>query len=174
MLKSCFEFKVLAKKIQDFKKENKLTYEQIGNALGVDKSHVHRVINMETYPSLPFLIRLAEFMNLPLYILFIPTEKMIRQEFAEKMNKRIKELDWNYDEVEEKTSIPQLRLMDIVKGNSSPTNEELKTLATVLALKEGINYLEMKLNLMKSLLTDLDLKDNQIENILQYIKDNLK
>ncbi|MCK4259243.1 MAG: helix-turn-helix transcriptional regulator [Halanaerobiales bacterium] len=174
MLKLSFEFKVLAKKIKDFKKENKLTYEQIGNALGVDKSHVHRVINMETYPSLPFLIRLAEFMNLPLYALFVPPVEMIRQEFAEQVNKHIKELDWNHAELEEKTDISQLRLMDIVKGNSSPTNEELKTLATVLALKERINYLEVKLNLMKSLLTDLDLKDNQIENILQYIKDNLK
>ncbi|MCK4261309.1 MAG: helix-turn-helix transcriptional regulator [Halanaerobiales bacterium] len=174
MSKSYFEFKVLAQKIKDFKKENKLTYEQISNALGVNRSHVHRVMNMETYPSLSFIIRLAEFMNLPLYILFVPPVEMIRQEFAEQVNKRIKELDWNHDELEENTGILQLRLMDIVKGNSSPTNEELKTLAAVLELKEGTNYLEVKLNLMKSLLTDLDLKDNQIENILQYIKDNLK
>ncbi len=174
MLKSCFEFKVLAKKIIDFKNENNLTFEKIGRVLEVDKSHVYRVINMETYPSLPFLIRLAEFMNLPLYALFLPPVEMIRQEFAEQVNLRIKELGWNYEELEEKTGIAQLRLMDIVGGNSSPTHEESKALCTVLKLEQGINYLEVKLNLIKSLFSDLDLKDNQIENILQYIKNNLK
>ncbi len=173
MSKSYFEFKVLAQKIKDFKNENKLTLDQIGKALEVDKSHVYRVINMETYPSLPFLIRLAEFMNLPLYSLFIPPVEMVRQQFTEKVSERIKELNWNYDELNERTGIPQLRLMDIVKGNSSPTNEEFKTLVTVLALKEGINYQEVKLNLMKSLLSDLDLNESQQDNVLDYIKSKI-
>lgn len=76
MSKSQLEFKVLAEKITEFKKENDLTYEQLGNILGVDKSHLYRIIKVKTYPSLTFLERLANFMNLPPYRLFVPAEEL--------------------------------------------------------------------------------------------------
>lgn len=76
MSKSQLEFKVLAEKITEFKKENNLTYEQLGSMLGVDKSHLYRIIKVKTYPSLNLLVRLANFMNLPPYRLFLPTEDL--------------------------------------------------------------------------------------------------
>ncbi|MCK4259627.1 MAG: helix-turn-helix transcriptional regulator [Halanaerobiales bacterium] len=173
MTKTYFEFQVLAQKITAFKKENKLTYEQIGNALGVNRSHIHRIINMETFPSLKFVIRLAGFMKLPLYTLFIPSEEMCRKKLTDEVNNRLRELDWNPDKLEEKTKIPLLHLLDILHGDSSPTVEEHKTLINILELEEGINYQEVKLDIIKSLLSDLEVESSNIDSVLQYVKDNI-
>ncbi len=89
MYQNHFEFKVLAHKIADFKKENKLTLQEIANATDVNRSHIHRLINREHFPSLKFLFRLATFMDVPLYSLFIPTKEMNHQDLNEKINTRL-------------------------------------------------------------------------------------
>ncbi|AZR74022.1 hypothetical protein BBF96_11830 [Anoxybacter fermentans] len=166
------KFKVLTQKIAEFKEKNNLTYQKIGDATGVNKSHVYRIVNMDTFPSLKFVIRLTKYMKLPLFSLFIPSEEMNRQEFANKINKRLKELDWTHEEFSKITAIPLLRLMNIMQSNSSPSIEERKTIIKVLDLKEETDYLEIKLNLLKTILSDLGLKDEQINNIMQYVKEN--
>lgn len=173
MPKDQFEFKVMAKKLAEFKDNNKLTFQDIGDATGVDKSHVLRIMRMESYPSLPFLIRLAKFMKKPLYFLFIPTEENERQEFSNKINLRLNELGYNIDKLSTITEIPTLRMMDIAKGNSSTTGEERERVLQVLDLTEETDFQEVKLNLIESFLNDLNLNESKRENIIQYIKDNL-
>lgn len=171
---SRFEFKVLVQKITEYKKNNNLTFEKLARDLEVDKSHLYRVINMKTYPSFNFLIRLAEVMQIPLYFLFVPSEEMIREENLEKIDQRIKELGWDHNQIAEQTGIPEVRIMNILHRNSSPTREEMNSLTTILALKDGINYQEVKLNLIKNFLNDLDLNNQQTDKILGYIKDNVE
>lgn len=166
------ELTILAHKIAEFREKHRLTYQELGEATGVDKSHVHRIENMAVFPSLKFLMRLAEFMNVPLFYLFLPSEKLNKEHLAARMKIRMKELGWTIDDLAEKTDISTLRLMDFEQSNASPTIEEMTALRNALELNDDTDYLEVKFNLLKSLLEDLGLKDAQIENLVSYVKFN--
>ena len=168
------EFRALTQKIAEFKKKNYLTYQQMADAIGVDKSHVHRVVNMDTSPSLKFLLRVARYMKLPVFSLFIPTENIIAKDTAAHIQLAMEDRKIDLGKLEEETGIPPLRLMDITKGNTVPTPEEFATLADALELDENqwINTYEVKLNLLQNIISDLGLNEDQITNIMEYI-DNI-
>lgn len=170
------EFRALTQKIAEFKKKNYLTYQQIADAIGVDKSHVHRVVNMDTSPSLKFLLRLARYMKLPVFSLFIPTENIIAEDTAANIQLAMENQRLDLQTLEEQTNISILRLMDIIKGNSVPTAEEFSSLADILQLAENqwINTYEVKLNLLQNIISDLGLNEEQITNILEYIDNSSK
>lgn len=170
------EFRALTQKIAEFKKKNYLTYQQIADAIGVDKSHVHRVVNMDTSPSLKFLLRLARYMKLPVFSLFIPTENIIAEDTAANIQVAMENQRLDLQTLEEQTNISILRLMDIIKGNSVPTAEEFSSLADILQLAENqwINTYEVKLNLLQNIISDLGLNEEQITNILEYIDNSSK
>ncbi|MCK4257856.1 MAG: helix-turn-helix transcriptional regulator [Halanaerobiales bacterium] len=174
MKQNFFELKILIQKIIEFKEKNKLSYEKMGNNIGIDKAHLNRIVKMSTHPSFSFLVRLAHFMKIPLYSLFIPSEEMSRQEFANKVNEHTKELNRNPEVLAEKTNIPLLRLRDILSGDLSPTIKEKNALTNALSLEEEIDYSEIKLNHLKLILNDLGLKNKQSDNVIQYVKDNIE
>lgn len=174
MRETFFECKVLAQKIIEFKEKNKLTYQKIGEELGLDKSYLNRVVKLDTFPSLPVLIRLAKLMQIPLYALFMPSDHLLRQEFVETAKAKMAEMKLNYDQLGEKTEISPIRLMDIFDGNSVTTQEERTALSVVLDVNENAVIQEDKMALLESLITGLDLQDTQKENVLRYIKDNLR
>ncbi len=165
------EFKALTQKIADFKKKNHLTYQQIAESIGVDKSHVHRVVNMETSPSLKFLLRLSRYMKIPLFSLFIPSKDIVGQDIAEKIEEGLTQFNLTFEQLTEKVHIPTLRLMDITKGNTIPTPDEYQAIATVLDLDQNdwLNSTEVKINLIKTTLLDLGFNEDQLENVLEYI-----
>lgn len=69
-MKTYPELEVMIKKIQSFKERNRLTNQDIALALNVSKSHISRILNGETVPSLPFLIELSHYMKQSLGSLF--------------------------------------------------------------------------------------------------------
>lgn len=166
------ELTILAHKIAEFREKHRLTYQELGEATGVDKSHVHRIENMAVFPSLKFLMRLAEVMNVPLFYLFLPSEKLNQEHLATRIKTRMKELGWSIDDLALETEISTLRLMDFEQGNAFPSVEEMALLRTALDFKEDTDFLNVKFNLLKNLLEDLGLKDAQVENLLSYVKSN--
>lgn len=64
------ELKIVVEKLKDFKKRNNLTYEEIGNTLNVNRSHIHRIVKLEVFPSFHFLVQLAKYMGISLSGLF--------------------------------------------------------------------------------------------------------
>lgn len=168
-----YEFKILTEKMADFKERNNLTYQEFGDATDVNKSHIHRVINRESFPSLKFIIRLARFMRLPVFSLFLPTEAMTRREFGTKVKEVLKDRQWSPEDLSKHTSIPVLRLMEIIKGNTSASRQEYNSIIHTLELEKEINFLDIKLNLLQDILRDLSLRDEQIENVMKYVEDNI-
>lgn len=69
------EMKVVVEKIKDFKKRNNLTYEEIGNTLNVNRSHIHRIVKMEVFPSFHFLVQLSKYMGISLSSMFAHNDK---------------------------------------------------------------------------------------------------
>lgn len=69
-----FECKIMIDKLKRIKKERNLTYQEIGEAIEVNRSHVYRIFNnLESSPSLNVLVKMARFLEVPLYSLFIPS-----------------------------------------------------------------------------------------------------
>lgn len=173
MSKGCFELQVLVRKIIQFKEKHKLTYQQMANGLGVDKSYVHKVVNMKTFPSFPVLCKLSRFMEMPLCFLFLPAEEEVREEMAKLINQRLEEIEMSFDDLQAKTEIPHLRLMDILQGNTSLSKEEEEAISKVLKLTELYNYRKVKMRMLKQFLGDMDLVENQVDNVIQYIQGHM-
>lgn len=168
------EFVAFVNKALEFKEKANLTYQQIGEAVGVNKSHVQRVFNMQTFPSFQFIIRLARFMNIPLFYLLIPSEKLLLQDLVGKINIRLEKLGWSIDDLSNNTGISLLRLNDILNGYTLLTDVERTTILGLLDIDDVFSSLEIKENLLKGILTDMGLQTNQIDNIVRYVNDSLK
>lgn len=167
------ELKVLAEKIAEFREKNRLTYQEMGEATGVDKSHIYRIENMAVYPSLKFLIRLADYMNIPLFYLFLPSQKMSKKDYAEKIRSGLHNMNLTLAQLEEQSGIPVLRLMELEKGISSTTLDEWNTLQSLLKLDPESDLVENKFQLLQNILSDLGLKEEQIDNLLKYVRDHM-
>lgn len=174
MREEYFESRVLAKKIVDFKKRNNLTYQQLGEALEVDKSYLNRVAKLNSYMSLPVLIRLANYMGIPLYALFMPSEELIREDFVETVKKQMNALGLLIDDLAIKTGISPIRVMEILDGNSSITNTEYDLLTEALNIPYKKLYREDQLTLLETIIHGLDLPESKKENVIKYIKENLE
>lgn len=165
-----FELKIFSQKLLEYKERKHLSYQDIADDLGANKSHIQRVATMETAPSLSLLAQIAAYMNLPLFALFVPSNEMIRQHFADQINNKLSGLQIDALELSEKTGIPLLRLKDILQGTTSPSKEEYHQLVSLLEIVEEIYTVETKEPLLRNLLSGMDLRESQIENILEYIK----
>ncbi len=168
-----FESKILAKRICEFKAKNSLTYQQLGDALGVDKSYLNRVVKMVSHMSMPVLIRLAKYMGIPLYVLLMPSEEMIRTEFVETLKLQMSEKNISTDELGETSGISPIRLIEILQGDSIITYKEYELLAEALQI-EAPSYQADNLELLETLIFNLPMQDNKKDSVIQYIKENLE
>lgn len=167
------ELKILAEKVAEFRAKNRLTYQEMGEATGVDKSHIYRIENMAVYPSLKFLIRLAEYMEIPLFYLFLPSQKLCKADCSFQIQNGLSAMELTLLQLAELSQIPILRLMELEKGISSPTPDEWNILRRILQLNPKTLLLDEKFKLLQTLLTDLGIKDEQIENLMRYIQDHV-
>lgn len=165
------ELRVMVRKILEFKEEKHLTYRELAHMVGVDKSYLHKVIHMKTYPSFGVVQKIAEVMQLPFSVLFLPSVVEEQKDYADQVNLCLKEVGWSLDDLQEKTGISKLRLMDLTRGNSQPTSEESGLIAEVLDLPERYNYANLRLSLLRRILNDFGLQDHQIENVLEYVEE---
>ncbi|MCK4259295.1 MAG: helix-turn-helix transcriptional regulator [Halanaerobiales bacterium] len=153
MVDNYFYFKVAVKKIAKFKEDNNLSLGDFNKATGVDRSHLHKILKREVFPSIKTLIRLSNYMDVALYALFFPTQEMLQEELSEKISIRLKELDWDYEKLSTKTEIPLSRIEEIVQENTSISNEEWDNISNILELDIS-NYRNIKINLM-NLIVDI-------------------
>lgn len=71
------ELEVMRDNIQAFKKKHKITNQDLARDLDVSTSHISRVLNGETVPSLQFLIDLSRYMGVTLASLFIESDEQV-------------------------------------------------------------------------------------------------
>ena len=165
-----FEQDVLLFNMKRLKEERHLTYEQIGNATNLDKSAVYKLFKKINTPTITFLAQFSRFLEIPLYYLFIPNEEMLRTYYLNIMLTRLKEFDLTIDELAMRLNLHPLRVKEIFDGKTSPSKEELFAIFDLLGLnREKVYTFENKMLLLKNLLTDFGLNDDQKENIVEYI-----
>ncbi|AZR73414.1 hypothetical protein BBF96_08470 [Anoxybacter fermentans] len=167
------ELKILGEKLAQYRDRHGLTLQDVGKAIGVSKGHASKLENGNANPSFNTLIKIAEFMKIPLYYLFMPTEEMNRRKFIEMVNKRLEELKWDLEKLQKATGINYFRLADFMQGNNTPTVGEMKKIASALEINFE-NILELKFGLFENLLLEFGLNDSQINNLIEYIKTHMK
>ncbi len=112
-------------------------------------------------------------MKVPLYYLFMPTEKMNQYSLIEKVEERLKEYDWRLEELHKQTSINYFRLNDFMQENITLTDEEIKQIAKVLDIQVE-NSLTEKFGLFEGLLNEFGFEEAQVSNLMEYVKSNVK
>lgn len=172
MPKNSFELKILGEKVEAFKKKKNLTYQQMGELSGIDKSYIHRIVKRNSSPSFSVVMGLAKLMNLPTYSLLVPSEEQLTKEYASIAQKHLEEKNWTIEELHKKTSIPHLKLKDILKGVTTPTKAECSTLSKTLEINDLSNYQEGKMAILEDILDGM-LGEEQKKNVMEYIKENM-
>ncbi|AZR72168.1 hypothetical protein BBF96_01410 [Anoxybacter fermentans] len=167
------ELKILGKKLVRYRKKYGLTLEDVGKVIGISKSHISKLENGNANPLFKTLLRIAKFMNVPVYYLFMPIEEMNHQNFVDRVKRRLEELEWDLEKLQELTRINYLCLVDMMEGNVTLTANEMEQIAEVLDL-EMKSFQEMKLELFEDLLLEFGLNNSQISNIISYLKEHLK
>lgn len=166
-----FELKVLGAKVKDFKEKEKLTYQQMGELSGIDKSYIHRIVKRNSSPSFTVLYALAKLMKLPTYLLLVPSNDQLNELYADIAQKHLTEKNWTVEELHAKTSIPLLKLRDILNGVTKPTEKERSILSNTFEMNDLINYHD-KMVLLEDLLDGM-LEDEQKMNVMEYVKENM-
>ena len=170
--KNSLESKILVDNIMRFKEGNNLTFEEMGKALNIDRAHIYKITKLINFPSFEFLISLARYMKVPLYSLFIPSQKVLREYYAELINTALEESHLDLSEFASKTKIDLKRLEDISTKAATPTLEELNELYEVLHIESeeaGIYTLEDKTWFFRDLLTCQDITTEDKRQILESV-----
>ncbi|MCK4261380.1 MAG: helix-turn-helix transcriptional regulator [Halanaerobiales bacterium] len=167
------ELNIFRTKLAEFRKKHNLSYQQIGDSINITRGHVCKIENGDSYPSVAVLIKLAKYMNVPLYYLFMPTEKMNNRFFIEKVEKSLAESKWRLEELQKHTGINYFRLNDFMKENINLTREEIKKIAELLKIEEE-NSLNLKFGLFEALLNEFQFEESQIGNLMEYVQSNVK
>ena len=168
--KTYFEQRILVSNLKKFKEDNNLSYEEIGNATGMNKTSVYKIFSMINSPSFEFLVNVSKYMKVPISALFTPGEDLLREYYAETINQRLQELNLSLHDLEKKLQIHPLRLNDILKARVTPTKEELSMICDTLDLsQEEVYTFENKNIMLGQLLKDFGLSNDQISSLVDYI-----
>jgi transcriptional regulator with XRE-family HTH domain len=60
------ELEMVVEKVKVYKEKNGLALEDIAEAVGVNRSHIHRILKLEVFPSTQTLLKLLRFIGTPL------------------------------------------------------------------------------------------------------------
>ena len=163
------QLRILVSHLKRYKEEHNLTYEEIGKAIGVDYTTAYKIFKMINAPSFEVLTLLAQYMEVPMYTLFLPTDDFLKEYYAELIQGGLAKNNIDSAQLAERTKINSLRMIDICRGATIPTQEELVRIFPELNLDLGQIYNDDTIKVMKSLLSNLGLDQEQREIVMQYI-----
>ena len=166
-----FELRVLISNLKKLKEERNLSYEDIGQATDLNRTSVFKIFNTINAPSIAFLAKFANYLNVPLYSFFIPNEEFLREYYTDLLKERLAKLNEDSIALAEKCQIHPLRFNDILKARVTPTSDEISAIFDTLGLDyEGTYTFENKDIILKQILGNYGLIDDQQESLIEYIK----
>lgn len=164
------ELDILGLNLSRFRKKNNLSYQAVGDAIGISAAHVCRIENATAKPSFDVLINISRLMNVPLYYLFLDSSEHVDlSDFIAKIKTQLEKLDMSLERLAKDTGINLFRLLDILQEKMQPTSEELALLADKLQIAAPNLPVDQRIPLLERLLEDLNLDAEQVQNIIQYV-----
>ena len=165
------ELKILGQNLSRFRKKNNLSYQAVGDSIGISAAHVCRIENGTAKPSFDVLLNISRLMNVPLYYLFMDSSCAVDfSNFIDKLKEQLDLLNISVEELAKGTGINLFRLMDILQGKVPLRPEELTVLAEKFQLPAPELPRDQRINLLERLLQDLNLDPDQVANIMNYVK----
>lgn len=164
---------MLSQRLAKLRSERNLTFEEVGKAIGKSPSTINLIERNQRNPSLPTLIKLASFFEVPLEYLLEEGNEQVYDHVAEVLQQNLDERKNSLNDFAIVTGVNYFHLVETLKGNYQLTNTELK--ATIKALELSIDKIHPNLEKYKQYavkyLQALLLDKGVIENILQYINE---
>lgn len=161
----------VGEKLRRLRQKRNLTLLEVGQAIGKSPSLVGSVERADRCPSLPSLIKLADFYDIPLAYLFQDDLEQYKQEVGLKIEKILEKKKLAIADLAKRTNLNYFQLADFLQGRTTLTLEQLKRIALLINIpvKQLIPETVRYLNHIQRYLEALGLDEQSIENIITYI-----
>lgn len=167
---------MLSQRLAKLRSERDLTFEEVGRAIGKSPSTINLIERNQRNPSLPTLLKLANFYEVPLEYLLEEGNELVFDHVAKVLEQKFTTQNISLNDFAIETGVNYFHLVETLKGQYQLTSYELK--ATLKALDVKIEELHPNLDKYKQYavkyLQALLLDQGVIENILQYVNEQYK
>lgn len=162
---------MVGNRLRRLREQRGLTLAEVANAIGKSPSLVGSVERTDRYPSLPSLIELAEFYEVPVASLFEDDLYQHQIKIGQALQKKLAEKGISMTELSRLTELNYFKLADFFQGASPLSLDELKLIAAVLDIpvKEITPQVVRYIAYIRHYLKGLGLDEKSIQNIVEYI-----
>lgn len=157
--------------MRKLREQKGLTLAEVADQIGKPTSLIGSIERTDRCPSLPSLIELAAFYEVPLAYLFEDDLHKYQQEICALLKTKLAEQGKSVATLANLTGIHFLKFADFFQGEVSLTIDELRLIAAIVRvpLQEIIPQLARYISHIWHYLRGLGLRKQVIENIVEYI-----
>lgn len=161
----------IGEKLRKLRENRSLTLIEVGQAIGKSPSLVGSVERADRCPSLPSLIKLANFYDIPLAYLFEDDLDKYQKEVGRKVETILAANQLAIADLANRADLNYFQLADFLQGRTNLTLDQLKKIAILINIpvKQLIPETVRYLNHIQRYLEALGLDDQSMENIIEYI-----
>lgn len=161
----------VGEKLRKLREQKGLTLAEVADKIGKSTSLIGSIERTDRCPSLPSLIELAAFYEVPLAYLFEDDLHKYQQEICALLKTKLAEQGKSVATLANLTGIHFLKLADFFQGEVSLTIDELRLIAVIVRvpLQEIIPQVARYIAHIRHYLQGLGLRGQVIENIVEYI-----
>lgn len=158
-------------KLRKLREQRGLTLAEVADAIGKSTSLIGSIERTDRCPSLPSLIELAEYYEVPLAYLFEDDLYQYQIKVGHYLQKKLAEKGMSIAELSKLTGLNYFKLADFFQGSAPLTLEELKLISTMAAvpIKEIVPQVARYIAHIRHYLNGLGLDEKAIQNIVEYI-----
>ncbi len=169
------DFSSIGKKLRKLRERKRLTLANVAKATDKSISLIGSIERADRCPSLPSLIELAEFYQVPLSFLFEDDLNENQQEIIEYLQKVLIKNSYTIADLAKKTDINYFQLAEFFQRRASLNLDQLKSISNILniSVKKILPQATRYISYIEHYLKVLRLDDQSTQNIVGYIYSKL-
>lgn len=167
--------KFIGKRLKELRKEEGLSLEEVGQAIGVTGSHISQIEKGVRQPSLQLIAALAEFFDYSPAYFVCDVSGGIGP--GEEMKRKRLERNISIGDLSKSTGINFFRLGEAERNNEQLTQDELIKVAEVLGLDKNYFWREPSryINKIMDISTvALGIEEEELKLLAEYLEQNIK
>lgn len=165
------DLRAIGTKLRKLREQKGLTLAEVAVAINKSTSLIGSVERADRCPSLPSLIELAEYYNVPLSYLFEDDLYQYQIQIGQYLQTKLTEKNMSIAELSKLTGLNYFKLADFFQGSTPLTLGELKLIAAIVhvPIKEIVPQVARHIAHIRHYLVGLGLEEQAIQNIVEYI-----
>lgn len=164
----------IGKKLKNLMDEHNLNITEVSKGTSISTPYLSQIQNDKREPSLKIIKQLATFFQIPMSYFFDDEIQINRP--AQVISKHITKLNIDLGQLSTQSDISFFHLAEVLKGKETLTENEAITISDLI----GVPVFELQVDLkekkarIRHLLTQIQLEEDEIGTIFEYIDSRLK